>query len=207
MSYRMKGRFFEACDCFVPCPCWFDSAPTEDECSGVIAWQIENGEIDGVDVTGLSVVSASQHGGHRERPHRMRVVLVLDSNADKEQRAVLGQAFSGKLGGPLGELSHVSGHVAGVQVGNISFVADNDKTRLDIGKMVAVRTKMLRGSTKHPITIGDGVMATLLGTPGVVGKSSRYRLSIDSAGIDINVEGRSTTSGRFSYSHGDGHGH
>jgi hypothetical protein len=61
----MSGRFFEACDCYVPCPCWFDQGPDEDERTGVVAWQIENGEIDGVDVTGLSVVSVSQHDGHR----------------------------------------------------------------------------------------------------------------------------------------------
>ena len=67
-------------------------------------------------------------------------------------------------------------------------------------KRVAVRSKLLRGSTKRPITIGDGRLATLLGTPGVAGKSSRYRLTIDAAGIDLAVEGRSTTSGRFSYS-------
>ena len=70
-------------------------------------------------------------------------------------------------------------------------------------KRVAVRSKLLRGSTKRPITIGDGRLATLLGTPGVAGKSSRYRLTIDAAGIDLAVEGRSTTSGRFSYSHKD----
>ena len=45
------------------------------------------------------------------------------------------------------------------------------------------------------------MLATLLGTPGVVGKSSRYRLSVEAAGIDIDVEGRSTTSGRFAYAH------
>jgi hypothetical protein len=40
MPYRMNGRFFEACDCYVPCPCWFDDTPDEDECSGLIAWGI-----------------------------------------------------------------------------------------------------------------------------------------------------------------------
>jgi hypothetical protein len=70
-----------------------------------------------------------------------------------------------------------------------------------VPKRVRVRSKVVRGSTQQPITIGDGLLATLLGSRGVVGKSSRYRLSFESAGIDADVSGRSTTSGRFSYAH------
>jgi hypothetical protein len=201
MPYRMQGRFFEACDCFVPCPCWFDHDPDEDECTGIVAWQVENGEIDGVDVTGRSVVSVSQHGGHRGDAHQMRVVLVIDEGASEEQREVLDEAFSGRMGGPLGELSRLTGDLAAVEAAKIEFVADNDTVRLDVPKRVGVRSKLVRGSTKRPITIGDGLLATLLGSPGVVGRSSRYRLTIESGDIDIDVTGRSTTSGRFSYAH------
>lgn len=200
-SYRLSGRFFEACDCYVPCPCWFDSDPNEDECTGLIAWQIENGEIGGVDVTGLSIVSVSEHGGHRDQAHNMRVALLLDEAANEDQSDALGRAFSGSLGGPLGELAQLTGELAAVEPAAIELILDNDAARLDVPKRVAVRSKLLRGSTKRPITIGDGRLATLLGTPGVAGKSSRYRLTIDAAGIDLAVEGRSTTTGRFSYAH------
>ena len=201
MSYRMNGRFFEACDCFVPCPCWFDQDPDEDECTGVVAWQIENGEIDDVGVTGLSVVSVSQHGGHRGRARKVRVVLLVDDGASDDQSDLLGRAFSGELGGPLGELARMTGDVAGVEAAKIAFVEDNGAARLDVPKRLAVRSKIVRGSTNRPITIGDGVLATLLGTPGVVGRSSRYRLTVEAAKIDIDVAERSTTSGRFSYAH------
>jgi hypothetical protein len=201
MPYRMTGRFFEACDCFVPCPCWFDHDPDEDECTGIVAWQVENGEIDGTDVTGRSVVSVSQHGGHRGGAHQMRVVLVIDEGASEEQRKALDEAFSGRMGGPLGELARLTGDLAAVEAAKIEFVADNDAVRLDVPKRIGVRSKLVRGSTKRPITIGDGLLATLLGSPGVVGKSSRYRLTIESGDIDIDVAGRSITSGRFSYAH------
>lgn len=201
MAYRLSGRFLEACDCYVPCPCWFDNDPNEDACTGVVAWQIENGEIEGVDVTGLSVVSVSQHGGHRDLAHHMRVVLLLDEAASEEQLGALGRAFTGCLGGPLGELARMTGDLAAVETAKISLVADNDTASLDVPKRVAVRAKTLRGSTTRPITIGDGQLATLLGTPAVAGKSSRYRLTIDAGPIDISVNGRSTTAGRFEYVH------
>lgn len=201
MPYRMNGRFFEACDCYVPCPCWFDDTPDEDECTGLIAWQIENGEIDGVDVTGISIVSVSQHGGRRDAPHHARVVLLIDERADDDQYDVVERAFTGALGGPLGELSRMSGKHIAVERAGIAFVLDNDATRLEVPRRLAVLSATVRGSTKRPITIGDGVLATLLGSPGIVGRSSRYRLSVDTPAIDIDVEGRSTTSGRFAYSH------
>lgn len=201
MPYRMNGRFFEACDCYVPCPCWFDETPDEDECTGLIAWQIENGEIDRCDVTGLSIVSVSQHGGSRIDPHRARVVLLIDEAASDEQFDVVEQAFTGALGGPLGELAKVGGRAKAVERSEISFVVDNDATRLEVGRRVLVRSATVRGSTKKPITIGDSVLASLLGSPGIVGRSSRYRLSVATPLIDINVEGRSTTSGKFAYFH------
>jgi len=201
MPYRMSGRFFEACDCYVPCPCWFEQDPNEDECNGVVAWQIENGEIDGVDVTGLSVVSVSRHGGHRDQHGHMRVVLLVDQASGEEQHEALRRAFSGNLGGPLGELARVTGELTAVEPAKITFVADAGKTRLDVPRRLAVRSEVVRGSTKRPITIADGLLATLLGTPGTVGRSKRFRLSLEAEGIDVDVEGRSTTSGRFAYHH------
>jgi hypothetical protein len=203
MSYRMKGRFYEACDCLVPCPCWFDHDPQEDECTGVVAWQIENGSIEDVDVTGLNVVSVSQHGGHRNHAHHMRVALLVDSRANDAQHHTLRRAFSGKLGGPLGELATVTGTLAAVEAADITFVEDNGKARLDVPRRVAVRSSVVRGPANRAITIVDGLLSTLLGSPGVVGKSSRFKVTFAAAGIDVGLSGRSTTSGRFSYHVGD----
>ena len=102
---------------------------------------------------------------------------------------------------PLAELARIGGGHTAVERAAISFVVDNDATKLDVPGSLAVRATTVRGSTKRPITIGDGLLAMLLGTPGIVGRSSRYRLNVSAAKIDIDVEGRSTTSGSFAYSH------
>ena len=72
-----------------------------------MAGQIEEGDIEGTDVSGLLAVSVSRHGGHRQRPKRMQIVLFVDKRADSEQRAVLEAAFTGRLGGPLAELAEL----------------------------------------------------------------------------------------------------
>jgi hypothetical protein len=200
-TYQMTGRFFEACDCSVPCPCWFDASPSEGECTGVVAWQIENGQIRGVDVTGLAVVSASFHGGLRSGQRQMRVALLIDAVASPEQHAEMEAAFTGRLGGPLGELAKMAGSMDAVESATITFIADGDGARVEVPQRVGVVSRVLRGATKRPITVSDGALSSLLGTPGTFGKSSRFRLTIERVGIDLDVKDRSTTIGQFTYSH------
>ena len=42
-SWWMKGDWFDACSCNVPCPCGFAQAPTNNHCEGVMAYHIREG--------------------------------------------------------------------------------------------------------------------------------------------------------------------
>src|SRR5256885_7449939 len=58
MSWKVEGTYFENCNCNFECPCTvtsFASPGTEDRCTVVLAYHIDRGEIDGVDVGGHSV--------------------------------------------------------------------------------------------------------------------------------------------------------
>jgi len=200
MPYELRGRFYEACDCFVPCPCWFEENPDEDECTGLIAWSVERGTINGFDVSGLNAVSLSQHDGHREKPEHLRVALVIDERASGGQMTAMKEAFSGQLGGPLGELAELSEKPDLVEQAPISFTTDGRAFRLAVGPRVEIESTLLVGSTGQVTTIGDGQLATLLGNPGEAGKASRFLLELPGR-EPIEAAGRSTTSGRFHYVH------
>lgn len=199
MGYELRGRFFEACDCDVPCPCWFEQDPDEDECTGLIAWQIERGVVNGFDVSGLTVVSLSQHGGHRETPQHLHMALVVDEHADDGQFRALGEAFSGALGGPLGELARMSEGGRLLERAPVSFTTDGRATRLTVGPRVTIESELLVGATGRVITINDGVMARLLSPSGESGRARRFELELPS--ITRRTTDRSTTSGRFDYVH------
>jgi hypothetical protein len=198
MGYEIRGRFFEACDCSVPCPCWFEQDPDEGECTGLIAWHVERGVVNGFDVSGLSVVSLSHHGGHRAQPEHMTMALVVDEHADDGQFQALTEAFSGDLGGPLGELAQMRQEAQLVERAPISFTTDGRTTQLRVGPRVLIESELLVGSTERPITINDGVLATLLGPSGESGKARRFHLELPH-GDPIDATARSTTSGRFDY--------
>src|SRR3954469_12288150 len=160
MPYDLRGRFLEACDCSVPCPCWFEQDPDEGECTGLIAWYVERGTINGFDVSGRTVVSLSQHGGNRAEPHHLSTSLVVDDGADDGQFIAMTEAFSGQLGGPLGELATMSGGQPPVvtELARISFATDGKAFRLRVGPRVAIDAELLAGARDRPITIGDGAL-------------------------------------------------
>jgi hypothetical protein len=202
MAYEMRGQFLEACDCSVPCPCWFVEAPDEDECTGVTAWHVEQGTIEGVDVSGLSVASVSQHEGSRGSAGahpKMRLALLVDEAATPQQALALAHAFTGRLGGPLGELAEMDpGHPA-VERAAISFVSDGGSTRLSVDPGVSADMTPIVGATGRIATVADSVMANILGPLGEVGRTANLTLDVPGHGVHLAVQDRSATRGRFAY--------
>src|SRR3954469_24557982 len=55
MAYELEGRLLEVCDCKVLCPCWIGEDPDNGTCDAVVAWRIDRGQVDDVDVSGLTL--------------------------------------------------------------------------------------------------------------------------------------------------------
>src|SRR5258708_31863650 len=57
MAWRLDGTYFESCSCDAVCPCTWSALTaraTLDRCRALLAYHVDSGEIDGVDVSGLS---------------------------------------------------------------------------------------------------------------------------------------------------------
>jgi hypothetical protein len=63
-SWKVSGTYFEACNCAAACPCVFLSAPTEGQCTVMLAWHIEQGSSGGVKLNGLNVALLAHSPGH-----------------------------------------------------------------------------------------------------------------------------------------------
>ncbi len=66
MSWRIRGTYFESCNCDAICPCRrIDGVPggrsTRGICMGVLSWVIEEGAADGTDLSGLPVAMAIRY--------------------------------------------------------------------------------------------------------------------------------------------------
>lgn len=198
--YQLRGLFYEACDCFTVCPCWMGNNPDGGECTGVFAWEIEQGSIDGVDVTGLRAVSVSHHVGVRDEA-KQRVVIFVDDRATRQQADALAAAFSGRLGGPLQELADILGQLAGVERAPIELRREGRVTTLIVDHRIRIEGATNEGPSGRPMALNDGRLSKVLGSPAEVGESGRFRIGLTSHGMEMDVRGRSTMSGRFSYVH------
>src|SRR5215207_8103033 len=87
MAWRLEGTYFENCPCDMVCPC-ITSAYTmpadAERCLTVLAFHFDSGEIEGVDVSGLSVAMLV------DTPPIMadgnwRVGMFMDASASQEQ--------------------------------------------------------------------------------------------------------------------------
>jgi hypothetical protein len=103
MSWRIRGSYFESCNCDPICPCRrIDGAPggrsTHGECLGVLSWLISDGAADGVDLAGLPVAMAIRYSDDEEGSP-WTWVLYLDAGATVDQRDALERIYTGSLGG------------------------------------------------------------------------------------------------------------
>lgn len=103
MSWRIRGTYFESCNCDAICPCRrIDGAAggrsTHGICTGVLSWLIEDGTAGGTDLSGLPVALASCYDD--DVPGSPWTwMLYVDASASGEQRAALEAIFTGRLGG------------------------------------------------------------------------------------------------------------
>jgi hypothetical protein len=103
MSWGIRGTYFEACNCEPICPCRrvdgvAGGRSTHGICMGVLSWLIEQGEVQGTDVSGLPAALAL-HYSDDEPGSPWSWVLYLDVDASAKQRAALEDVFTGRLGG------------------------------------------------------------------------------------------------------------
>jgi hypothetical protein len=103
VAWHIRGSYFETCNCDAICPCRrVNGAPggrsTSGVCMGVLSWLIEDGEANGVDLTGVPVGIASRYNDDVERSP-WDWILYLDATASPDQRTALEDIFTGRLGG------------------------------------------------------------------------------------------------------------
>ena len=103
MTWQLSGTYLEACNCDAICPCRRidgeqGGRSTYGECTGTLSWQIVEGAVHGIDMSGLRVVLAVWYSDD-EAGSPWSWVLYVDERADEPRRAALEDVFTGRLGG------------------------------------------------------------------------------------------------------------
>ena len=140
MAWRLSGTYFENCNCNMVCPCTTSALtmPADnDRCRVVLAFHIDSGEVDGVDVSNLTVAMLAD-ASPLMADGDWQVGMFMDARASQEQADNLGAVFSGQLGGPPEVLASLVGEILGVEVAPIDYVDEGRRHRVRIGDLVEI---------------------------------------------------------------------
>lgn len=135
MSWRLEGTYFENCSCDVVCPCTISALtlPADnDYCRVALAFHVDAGEIEGTDVSGLSLVVVAETG-KLMADGNWRLGVLVDDRASEEQAQKLGAVFGGELGGPMAALAPLVGEMIGMESVAIEYEDDGRRHRVKAG--------------------------------------------------------------------------
>jgi len=198
MAWYLDGTYFENCNCDVLCPCGASSLTlpaTNERCLVLFVFHVDSGEIEGVDVSGLSV------GMLADSPGMMieggwKVGVYMDDQATDEQAAVLGAVFSGQKGGPMEALAPLIGEMLGIERAPIEYLEDGPRHHAKIGDDIEIVVEDFVPEALGQVTRLTNV-AHPVATTLTVARATTSR--IKGFGLDISNEGKNGHAAPFSW--------
>lgn len=200
MAWKIEGTYFENCNCDMVCPCSTSglSAPADhDRCHVVLAFHVGSGQVDDVDVSGLTIAVVG------DAPQLMseggwRMGLFVDAAASPEQAEGLGAVFSGQRGGPMEGLAPLIGEMLGMESARIEYIDDGLSHRVKIGDAIDIAVE----DFVSPLdSTGKGVRVSGIGFPAdtlAAGTATRSR--VNAFGLTWDNEGKNAFSAPFAWS-------
>jgi hypothetical protein len=194
--WKVSGTYFEACNCDVACPCVFTSAPTYGICSALVAWHIEEGRYEDLQLDGLNAALFAYAPGHMLET-KWEVALYLDERGDERQRDALGKIFSGQAGGPLGALGPLIGKVLGIKPAAIDYKAIGKQRSLNIEGVGDMEIAAIEGQNGADVILHHHPFTPVPGFPAVVSRSSK--LNYHDHGFKVEISQKNGFYSPFAY--------
>jgi hypothetical protein len=172
MAYQLEGRLLEVCNCRVLCPCWIGEDPDYGTCDTIVAWHIDKGTVNGVDVSDRTIAMIAHVPGNILQGNWKAAVFLDERVSGAQEEALLG-VYTGKLGGPVAELAKLVGEVVSVQKVPITFDVQGGHGTIKLGDAGYAELEPYRSASGATTTLQDTVFSTVPGAPVFVGKSPK----------------------------------
>jgi hypothetical protein len=199
IRYEIEGRLLEVCSCNVLCPCWVGEDPDGGTCDSSLAWRVDRGTVEGVDVSGLAIALSVFIPGNVLKGNWRAAVYVDDRSTPAQHDALL-KVFTGELGGAIADLAGLIGEVISVERAVIDFDVEGGTGTLRIGDDVLAKLAPFQGATGVVTALHDTVFSTIPGSPVYVGKAETYRRDGRRHGLtDVALTGRNALQGHFRF--------
>lgn len=198
-TYEIEGRLLEVCNCDAICPCWIGEDPDHGTCDSVLAWYVDRGTIQGLDVSDRAIAASVHIPGNVLAGNWKAAIFVDDRCTDEQQDALL-KVFTGGLGGDIADLAALFGEVVAVERAPITFTVQGGRGTLKIGNVAEAHLSPFQGATGKPTTLQDTIFSTIPGSPVYPGKAETFRRAGGKHGMsDVDLAGKNALQGSFRF--------
>jgi hypothetical protein len=204
-QWRLAGDWFDVCRCRVPCACTFAQAPDEDECDGILAWHINEGNYGDVRLDDLNVVAVGSFEGNiwTGEAKNSRMGFFIDQRADDSQREALQVIWRGDAGGWPAGFAELIEDVLGIEYAPIEFELADDMSRwrVEVPGKARGSAEALTGPTSPevPVQVHNAPGAEV-GPGQVATYATASEDEVDAFGLKWSWPGRSSKHFPFEWS-------
>jgi hypothetical protein len=172
-QWSLKGQYFESCNCDLVCPCIFLMPPTHGFCNALVAWHIEEGNLNNISLNGINVAV------YLEAPGLLtdggwQIRLYIDDSASEEQAGAIGELWSGHHGGHLGVIASLVKEVKSVKQAPIEFTVDGKKRYLKVGSFAENEITAIDGQDGGDVIVDNHPLAIAPGNAAIVHKAKAW---------------------------------
>jgi hypothetical protein len=198
MAWRLEGTYFENCNCDVLCPCaasYFVLPADNERCHVTLVFHVDDGEIDGVDVSGLTYAVVADTPGMMADGN-WRVGLLMDAAAAPEQAEALAGVASGARGGAPAMFAPFIGENLGMETAPMDYVSEGTRHSVRIGDLADIEVvDFVAEGQSEPITLTN--VPHPANTSLAIAQATRGR--VNAFGLEIDNTGKNGHSAPFSW--------
>ena len=196
-TYVLEGTLLEACSCRTLCRCWIGEDPDGGACDAFNAYHIDKGEINGIDVSGLTYIQVVKIPGNVLVPKSWKRVTYVDAAATDAQRDAILDAWHGRLGGPLADLNGLIGEDIAVHSAPIQHELKGGEGTIAVGDKIRATMAPYTSGYGAVTTLRDSIFSTIAGAPAYVSKAKEHVVNIPEHGMVWTFKDRNAIQGDF----------
>ena len=197
-DWKLQGDYFEGCNCDSICPCLFLSDPDKGFCNVTVAWHVEKGLYEDIQLDGLNAVAVFASPGNMFTGPKWKAALYLDNGASQEQTEALTKIFSGQSGGFFSAAANFIGEMLGIKSAPITFGMDGKRRWLHIPEYLSLEIEAIKGGDPNKDSLVTNPAFTVApGYDPVISRSTKH--SYKDLGFEWDSSGKNGFYSKFNY--------
>jgi hypothetical protein len=167
MAWRLSGQLIETCSCNMFCPCWFTVQELmimdQGWCASAIAFRVRDGNADGVNLGGRTVVFGVDFPGPTLFDGNATARLYFDEGTSADQRRELEPIFQGQRGGPMAILGPLISKWLPTQAASIAVKEEEETITVTVANAGELQSRLLRDGQGNGFQLRGGGFVAALG--------------------------------------------